>query len=68
MKLYVVEWNPVDDSYLVGIFTAEAGGRAAFDGFTDPEDRNGWVFLYEYEADRVNPLEAPKQLAERYIE
>jgi hypothetical protein len=45
MKLYVVEWKPTDDSYLVGIFTSEAGARAAFDAFVDPEDRFGWVYL-----------------------
>jgi hypothetical protein len=67
MKLYVVEWKPTDDSYLVGIFTSEAGARAAFDAFVDPEDRFGWVYLNEYEADVVYLLEAPKQLAERRI-
>jgi hypothetical protein len=68
MKLYVVERNLVDDSYLVGIFTSEARARSVFDAFDDPEDRDGWVYLNEYEADVVYPLETPKQLAERRIE
>jgi len=67
-RLYVVEWNPVDDTYLVGIFTSETKARAAFDSFQPPQDQDGWVFLNEYESDRVNPLEIPKQLAERRIE
>ena len=68
MKLYVVEWIPVDGSYVVGIFTSEARARSVFDAFDDPEDRDGWVYLNEYETDVVYPLETPKQIAERRIE
>jgi hypothetical protein len=67
MKLYVVEWMPIGDSFLVGIFTSDAGARDVYDAFIDPHDRYGWLALNQYEADTLNPLEAPKKLAERQI-
>jgi hypothetical protein len=63
MTIWSVEWSPTDDHFIVALCTSEEKAAEIFNAFSTADV--GWLYLNEYEADKKQPLELPKQIAER---
>ena len=58
MTIYVVEWNPDDDVFIVALCTTLAKALEVYDEFVPAEDGYGRLFLNEYESEVRLPATA----------
>jgi hypothetical protein len=66
MKLvWVVEWVPIDDSFIVAICTEEKTAREIFESFTAPDDGYGWLYINQYALNQALSVELPLEVASK---